>query len=113
MQINMNAYNFQTIANEARKGRREWVELEPVYDGRKSFYGKANVVEFENGLKVLQSYSTFVAAVLPDGRFLSFGNWSATTRRHQWEFCLQFANESEFKTSTLNDFETAMQFSLY
>ena len=47
MQTNMNAYNFQTIANEARKGRHEYIELKPVYDGRKSFYDKANVLEFE------------------------------------------------------------------
>lgn len=106
----MNAYNFATIAKQARKGRHEYVELKPVYDGRKSFYGKATVVEFENGLKVLQSYTTYVAAVLPDGRFLSFGNWSATTRRHQWEFCLQYANKSEWQTSTLDDFETNMYF---
>lgn len=110
MQTNMNAYNFATIANEARKGRHEYVELKPVYDGRKSFYDKANVLEFENGLKVLESYTTYVAAVLPDGRFLSFGNWSATTRRHQWEFCLQYANKSEWQTSTLDDFETNMYF---
>ena len=85
-------------------------ELKPVYDGRKSFYDKANVLEFENGLKILESYTTYVAAVLPDGRFLSFGNWSATTRRHQWEFCLQYANKSEWQTSTLDDFETNMYF---
>lgn len=110
MQNTMNAYNFQTIASEARKGRHEYVELKPVYDGRKSFYDKANVLEFENGLKILESYTTYVAAVLPDGRFLSFGNWSATTRRHQWEFCLQYANKSEWQTSTLDDFETNMYF---
>ncbi|KRL91671.1 hypothetical protein [Limosilactobacillus ingluviei] len=107
----MNAYNFQTIAKEARKGRHEYVELKPVYDGRKSFYDKANVLEFENGLKILVSYTTYVAAVLPDGRFLSFGNWSATTRRHQWDFYKQYGRQ--VAGATLDDFETAMQFNLY
>lgn len=110
MQNTMNAYNFQTIAKQARKGRRHSVELVPIHENRKSYYKKAYIIVFDNGLKVLQSYSTYVAAVLPDGRFLSFGNWSATTRRHQWEFCLQYANKSEWQTSTLNDFETNMYF---
>ena len=107
-QTTMNAYNFQTIAEQARKGRRHSVELVPVHENRKSYYKKAYVIVFDNGLKVLRSYSTYVAAVLPSGKFLSFGEYSATTDRHQWEFYLQFGAKEY--GATLRDFDTEMSF---
>lgn len=43
-------------------------KLEPV-NGQKSFYGKAVVYEYDDGTRVLKSYRTNVAAILPDGTF--------------------------------------------
>lgn len=40
------------------------------YDRVKSFYGKAKIIEMENGEKVLQSYNTFVCRITAAGRFV-------------------------------------------
>lgn len=77
-------------------------ELQPLYDGRKSFYGKAFVERWstENGMRyVLKSYDTVVAKVTP---ITSIGTHpticevavnmdvlSATTLRHVKEFLAQ------------------------
>lgn len=77
-------------------------ELQPLYDGRKSFYGKALVERWdtENGTRyVLKSYGTVVAKVTP---ITSIGTYpaiydvavdmdvlSATTLRHVKEFLSQ------------------------
>lgn len=77
-------------------------ELQPLYDGRKSFYGKAFVERWdtENGMQlVLKSYGTVVAKVTP---ITSTGTHpaicdvavnmdvlSATTLRHVKEFLAQ------------------------
>lgn len=65
-------------------------ELTPV-DGRKSFYGKAVVIEKDNGENVLQSYNTEVCKVTNNGEFVRLwgGGYSATTMRHINSF-LQF-----------------------
>lgn len=53
------------------------------YDRAKSFYGKAKIIETENGEKVLQSYNTFVCRITAAGRFVRmWGGYSATTMRH-------------------------------
>lgn len=65
-------------------------ELTPVFDSRKSFYGKAQVLVDENGAYWLKSYNTIVAKCT-NGTYESFGYYSATTSRHQKEFKLQFA----------------------
>lgn len=53
------------------------------YDRAKSFYGKAKVIETDNGEKVLQSYNTFVCRITAAGRFVRmWGGYSATTMRH-------------------------------
>lgn len=53
------------------------------YDRVKSFYGKAKVIETDNGEKVLQSYNTFVCRITAAGRFVRmWGGYSATTMRH-------------------------------
>lgn len=59
-------------------------ELTPGgYDRAKSFYGKAKVIERDNGEKVLQSYNTFVCRITAAGRFVRmWGGYSATTMRH-------------------------------
>lgn len=64
-------------------------ELVPRYDARKSFYGKARVVDHENGTIELQSYDTIVSRCV-NGKVEELGKWSATTTRHQKEFRKQF-----------------------
>ena len=57
-------------------------ELQPT-DGRKSFYGKARVIEKDNGERVLVSYDTEVCKVTSSGRFVRmWSGYSATTMRH-------------------------------
>lgn len=65
-------------------------ELIPA-DGHKSFYGKAVVFNHVSGLKVLKSYNTYVAAIMPDGTFVKlWDGWSATTGRHLSAFSSQY-----------------------
>lgn len=56
-------------------------ELIPM-NGRKSFYGKANVIEKDNGDIELRSYNTIVARIR-NGSFERLWNgYSATTMNH-------------------------------
>ncbi len=56
--------------------------LEPRYDARKSFYGKAQVDTGDKGDKnKLYSYDTLVAEI-KDGKPVVYGTYSATTLRH-------------------------------
>lgn len=64
-------------------------ELVPRYDARKSFYGKARVVDHEDGTIELQSYDTIVSRCV-NGKVEELGKWSQTTTRHQKEFRKQF-----------------------
>lgn len=77
-------------------------ELQPLYDGHQSFYGKAFVERWnvENGTKlVLKSYGTVVATVAPMGETgkdteayqveIGMRHLSATTLRHVKEFLAQ------------------------
>ena len=76
-------------------------ELQPLYDGRKSFYGKAFVERYvvENGTQyVLKSYGTVVARVTPtyaDNEVEAYDveigmeYLSVTTLRHVKEFLAQ------------------------
>ena len=66
----------------------------PCMDRRKSFYGKALVIEEENGTKKLFSYNTLVAEIDPDGNFTKV--WSGntqTTNRHIKSFKLFYNME--------------------
>jgi hypothetical protein len=65
--------------------------LEPQFDARKSFYGKAHVIDHENGTFELQSYNTIVSRCI-NGKVEELGKWSNTTTRHQKEFRKQFEN---------------------
>lgn len=67
-----------------------YFELKPIYDSRKSFYGKAHVIDYGNGTYALQSYETIVSRCI-DGKVEHFGKWSVTTSRHQREFEKQFS----------------------
>lgn len=54
----------------------------PCYDGRKSFYGKAHVIETQEG-RYLQSYNTIVCFLSYGGTFTRlWEGYSATTMRH-------------------------------
>lgn len=64
-------------------------ELSARYDARKSFYGKAHVIDHENGTVELQSYDTIVSRCV-NGVVEHLGKWSQTTTRHQNEFYKQF-----------------------
>ena len=64
-------------------------ELVPRYDTRKSFYGKARVVDHENGTIELQMYDT-IGSRCVNGKVEELGKWSQTTTRHQKEFRKQF-----------------------
>lgn len=65
-------------------------ELTARFDARKSFYGKAHVIDHENGIIELQSYNTIVSRCV-NGVVEHLGRWSQTTSRHQREFEKQFA----------------------
>lgn len=66
-------------------------DLKPRFDARKSFYGKAHVIDHENGTFELQSYNTIVSRCV-NGKVEDLGKWSNTTTRHQREFRKQFEN---------------------
>jgi hypothetical protein len=61
--------------------------LNPVYDSRKSFYGKASVL-IEGNTKKLVSYSTTVATI-EGTKATIHGFYSATTLRHIKDFLYQ------------------------
>lgn len=65
--------------------------LEPRFDACKSFYGKALIIDHENGTFELQSYDTIVSRCV-NGKVEELGKWSNTTTRHQKEFRKQFEN---------------------
>ena len=65
-------------------------ELSARYDARKSFYGKAHVLDYGNGELELMSYETIVSRC-HNGKVEHLGTWSMTTSRHQREFEKQFA----------------------
>lgn len=65
-------------------------DLDPRYDARKSFYGKAKVLYHDNGDMELQSYNTIVSRYTKaDNKLIHLGKWSQTTTRHQKEFTKQ------------------------
>lgn len=59
-------------------------ELSPMgYERAKSFYGKAKVIEKDNGETVLQSYNTEVCKITSGGEFVRlWSGYSVTTMRH-------------------------------
>lgn len=65
--------------------------LEPRFNSRKSFYGKAKIIDHENGTFELQSYDTIVSQCV-NGKVEELGKFSNTTTRHQKEFRKQFEN---------------------
>lgn len=57
-------------------------------NGRKSFYGKANIKQFADGSEVLKSYTTDVLKKTAEGVFIRlWSGWSATTGTHIKSYC--------------------------
>lgn len=76
-------------------------ELKPIYASRKSFYGKAIVINdlnnFGQGTIKLQSYTTIVLSIIITKEWEAWkfnGLYSATTLRHIKEFVRQRAGVS-------------------
>ena len=77
----------------------ELKELQAIYDGRKSFYGKAQLIESKEKTE-LESYNTIVATYYKkENKLVLHGKYSQTTTRHQKEFAnqlgLNFKNSKE------------------
>jgi hypothetical protein len=94
---------FYTLEEEKElKNHNVNYELEPEYDRRKSFYGKAVVTE-KNGKKVLTSYSTDVAEI-ENGKAKVHGTYSDTTLRHIKEFLKQNGFKAESSKQIMKDY---------
>lgn len=65
-------------------------ELTPMKDSRKSFYGKAKVIEHDNGTIQLQSYNTIVCEIAGGVFRMLWDGRTQTTTRHINEFKHQF-----------------------
>ena len=65
-------------------------ELAARHDARKSFYGKAHVIELDNGVIQLQSYNTIVGEIRNGEYVQLWDGKSQTTTRHIKEFKKQF-----------------------
>lgn len=68
--------------------------LIPEHMSNKSYYDKATVITLDNGVKMLQSYDTVVAIVLPKEEdkivvYLPWMDWSKTTGKHLFDFLMQ------------------------
>lgn len=88
-------YEKDTIALESYVREERTYDLTPQKrDSRKSFYGKAKVVDKGNGEYELISYNTPVACV-KDGKvvYADLRKYSVTTDRHIREFLAQFCDE--------------------
>ena len=71
-------------------------ELFPRYDARKSFYGKAHIIETSKTIK-LKSYDTIILQYSKQTKTIKFlcrdpQAFSQTTNRHINEFLKQFTN---------------------
>ena len=63
--------------------------LEARYDGRNSFYGKAKVIEEDDGSLALKSYDTIVMRIVNGTPIRLWDGYSSTTMRHVNEFMRQ------------------------
>lgn len=81
-------------------------DLQPRYDARASFYGKAKVAQYvANGKNVLEltSYTTHVATITDDKAEV-YGTYSQTTLRHIKEFLLQNGFKAENSKQIMADY---------
>jgi hypothetical protein len=55
----------------------------PCLDSRKSFYGKAKIIELDNGIKQLKSYNTIVGEIDTTNNYIELWDGKTqTTTRH-------------------------------
>ena len=79
------------------------VELEPLHENVKSYYGKAIIVENDK-MRYLYSYDTLVVAVSFENDTIVLHNeylWSQTTLRHIKEFLQQHGKPKYTKAELL------------
>lgn len=78
--------------------------LNPRYDSRKSFYGKAQVDTGDKGdQNKLYSYDTLVAEI-KDGKPVVYGTYSQTTLRHIKDWLKQNGFKAETLKQIMNDY---------
>ena len=78
--------------------------LQAIYDGRKSFYGKAQLIESDDKVE-LQSYDTIVATHYKiENKLVLHGDYSQTTTRHQKEFANQLGFDFKNKKDMLDKY---------
>lgn len=82
-------YNLKENLAWSREDGR-WEYFEPMYNSRQSFYHKALIKHLASGAIVLASYSTVVAVITKEKKFLLNGIYSQTTTRHQKAFGKEF-----------------------
>jgi hypothetical protein len=80
---------------------RIW-DLIPVYNGQKSYYGKAKVMENIQGEIILISYWTEIAKITKEGLIPLWINYSATTSRHLQDFLYQYGLKGYCKKEWLS-----------
>lgn len=82
-------------------------ELQPIFDNRKSFYGKARVEERHNRSNLI-SYTTVVACIInkPGGLHEAevYGTYSQTTLRHVKEFLTQHHFQADNNKQIMADY---------
>lgn len=85
-------------------------ELTPT-NNRKSFYGKARVVFYENGAKVLYSYNTPIIAKIGDQLINLWHGYSMTTQNHIKAFCrLNKSDVNNLEFSTMDVLNLQQQY---
>lgn len=78
--------------------------LEPAYDSRKSFYGKAQVDTGDDGLSNrLYSYDTLVAEI-KNGKPVVYGTFSQTTLRHIKDWLKQLGFKADSSKQIMADY---------
>lgn len=86
-------------------------DLEPRYDARKSFYGKAKVQEdtegYNSSIARLYSYDTHVASIKNGVTAEVYGTYSSTTLRHIKEFLKQNGFKADSKQQIEADYMEA------
>ena len=105
----MNKCSMQKKIESVSKKSEILTSLEPRFDSRKSFYGKAQV-EDDGNSKTLYSYNTPVARVT-DGKLelLPKWNFSQTTRRHVADFVKQMGVEDQYLKLKKGESRCSMQ----
>ena len=77
--------------------------LEPQFDTRNSFYGKAKVDKIDNNNSKLYSYGTLVAEI-KNGVPIVYDLWSQTTTRHINEYLKQNGFKADSNKQILADY---------